>query len=90
VQSLVRTFRSRRSTITQQGTDGIGTVHHVAVLHRLPGLGQGTECLRIRPYLSRFPQSQKGLDGEHDGLLDAATVFFCGKAKLSLELRVKS
>jgi hypothetical protein len=70
--------------------DGVGAVHHVTILHRLPGLGQGTECLRIRFHLSRFPQSQKSLHGEHDSLLDAATVFLCGKAKFRLELRVKA
>ena len=74
----------------QQGTDGVRAVDHITVLYRLPGLGQGTECLGIRPHLSRFPQSQEGLDGEHDSLLDAATVFLCGKAKLSLQLRIKS
>ena len=88
-RSPVRTFQSRRPTITQQGTCRLGAVHHVTVLHCLPGLGQGAECFRIRPHLGRFPQRQKGLDGEHDSLVDAAMVFLRGKAKLRLELRVQ-
>jgi hypothetical protein len=74
----------------QQVAHSIGAVDHVTFLHGLPGFSKGPQRLGVCPDLSRLPQSQVGLDGEHHGLVDTPVVFLGGQTELRFKTRIES
>ena len=73
-----RTAQSRGVALAKHGAYGVDTLDDIALPHRLPGHGKCPQRLGIGPDLLCLADRQERLDGEHDGLVHAATIFLRG------------